>query len=246
MLQQPAWSLETHLKYLDDPKRRSQLRIDFSLRSPMSPANFTGDIIPSSSTLITNTTQQTLFRTTYSIVRSCAVTIVACTWTSLHPNILPRAALRRKLEYRVILFLIAILVPDFIVAWAMRQWIASREVTRLYEGMTLSFSCLSLMIAPDCPNWTQTHSRFAIMGGFLYKKNRKDDDDLGAIASPHRDPLKTLIQSGEVKITKAEINDKSKDDIVSKGLALLQTLWFVIPFFKTLHHAVGLVHQSTN
>src|SRR6185369_4374392 len=72
------------------------------------------------------------------------------------------------------------------------------------------------------------------MGGFLYKTRREDPDEMGAIASPYAGPLATLIRHGKVKITADEIKDKSKGDFMSKGLALVQVLWFLVQFFARI------------
>jgi hypothetical protein len=56
------------------------------------------------------------------IIRSCVLTILLCTWVSMHPNIpgpderWPRIAVRR-----VGLMLLALIVPEATVSWALRQ-----------------------------------------------------------------------------------------------------------------------------
>ena len=72
------------------------------------------------------------------------------------------------------------------------------------------------------------------MGGFLYKLDRKDPDAEGGIAFPYYHPLKTLILRKRIILTKADIEDRSKGDLISKGLVLLQTSWFVIQIFARI------------
>jgi hypothetical protein len=63
------------------------------------------------------------------------------------------------------------------------------------------------------------------MGGFMLF----DGDD--AVRTLDPDGLKTLSQQGEIdfpRITKDEIQDKSKGDILSKTLVMIQTGWFVL------------------
>jgi len=40
--------------------------------------------------------------------------------------------------------------------------------------------------------------------------------------------LKSRLANREIKITKKEIEDKGRGDAVSKGLAIVQTMWFVL------------------
>ena len=63
------------------------------------------------------------------------------------------------------------------------------------------------------------------MGGFLLYV----DDEPRAILTP--DELLYFVQEGSVDmpaITEAEIADRSKGDALSKGIAILQLLWFVV------------------
>ena len=88
--------------------------------------------------------------------------------------------------------------------------------------------------------WTQTHSYFAIMGGFLYKLNRDDPDARAVFAPPYYHPLKTLIRRRKITLTEAEIQDRSKCDVISKGLVLLQTSWFVIQIFARINQRLPI------
>ncbi|TFK31088.1 hypothetical protein BDQ12DRAFT_565058, partial [Crucibulum laeve] len=73
--------------------------------------------------------------------------------------------------------------------------------------------------------WTKTHAFFIQMGGFmLYEDN-----------SPVRilsiTEFEELLQKNEIEfpdILEQEIEDKSKGDMLSKGIVVLQTAWFII------------------
>ena len=82
----------------------------------------------STSVLVLNPTASTKQRSTWEILWTCLATIFACTWVSIHPNI-PSSNLQR-LE----LMVWAILTPEMIIFWAMRQWRHARALTKLYEG----------------------------------------------------------------------------------------------------------------
>jgi hypothetical protein len=78
------------------------------------------------------------------------------------------------------------------------------------------------------------------MGGFLFMEKRDDPDNLGAIASPYAEPLKTLISHGETRVTKDHIKDKSKGDIISKGIVIFQILWFIFQFVARIHQKLPI------
>jgi cytochrome b561 len=69
------------------------------------------------------------------IIRSCIVTILLCTWVSMHPNIpspderWPRLALRRAG-----LMLLALFVPEAVIGWALRQRQAAAELAKEHKG----------------------------------------------------------------------------------------------------------------
>lgn len=86
-------------------------------------------------------TDQTHCRTMIDIIWGCLVTILACTWVSLHPNIpYPRkkeSSNFRKwiwnpilsfFSHKLPLFVTALLVPEYILAWAIKQWLRAREI----------------------------------------------------------------------------------------------------------------------
>jgi len=148
-------------------------------------------------------------RSLADIIRSCVITILLCTWVSMHPNIpspderWPRIALRR-----LGLLLLALSVPEAIIAWAMRQRQAAAELAKKHKG----------------EGWTITHGFFAIMGGFMeYEGNRPI-----RVLYPKLLKSYSLTGNGDFpRISRAEIEDKSKGDAISKGLVILQTGWFV-------------------
>jgi hypothetical protein len=82
-------------------------------------------------------------RTIWNIVWSCLSTIFLCTWGSLHPNISStpdepgmgrhdklRKCLVHLLTYKLPLFLWALLVPEYILAWAIRQYLTAGEIEK--------------------------------------------------------------------------------------------------------------------
>ncbi|KAH9957227.1 hypothetical protein BC827DRAFT_1138343 [Russula dissimulans] len=148
-------------------------------------------------------------RSLWDIIRSCALTLLLCTWVSVHPNIpspderWPRVTLRR-----VGLMLATLVVPEAIIAWALRQRLAAGELEKRYKG----------------EGWTRTHGFFAIMGGFMkYEGNQPIQ-----VLLPEELRSYSLTGNGDFpRLSKTEIQDKSKGDFISKAAVILQTSWFV-------------------
>jgi hypothetical protein len=82
-------------------------------------------------------------RSLLSILWSCLTTIFLCTWVTIHPNIsapidtrkmgfLDRCtyAASRFLSESAPLFLCALLIPEYILAWAIRQNLVAREIAK--------------------------------------------------------------------------------------------------------------------
>jgi hypothetical protein len=76
-------------------------------------------------------------RTLWNIVWSSLITVFACIWLSVHPNIpAPDDSWGKKVARRVCTMVLALLAPELIVGWAMRQRIqASRIATENKSGI---------------------------------------------------------------------------------------------------------------
>jgi hypothetical protein len=184
-------------------------------------------------------------------------TILLCTWVTLHPNISitpdtpgirgVEAKLRGFLKNRLLLFIWALLVPEYILAWAIRQHLKAGEIER--ECNTLQKS--TNKNPTPAQKWTRAHGFFLVMGGFhLYSLPE------GAPTIPYPPelsmpskfvlPLNHSREVGNAEYplefkdltadynalahfapTETEIKDKGKADIIAKILAILQTSWFV-------------------
>ncbi|KAG1805280.1 hypothetical protein EV424DRAFT_1493722 [Suillus variegatus] len=82
--------------------------------------------------------------------------------------------------------------------------------------------------------WTQTHSFFVLMGGFMLYKDRKPYRTL----QPKH--ILELIRKGCIDVptlTAKQIYDKSKGNAISKGLIILQVTWFVMQLItRVIYH----------
>ncbi|KAF5371552.1 hypothetical protein D9757_010364 [Collybiopsis confluens] len=122
-------------------------------------------------------------RTALGILWSCLSVLFACTWVSVHPNVPgPNEGFARRLWTKMTLMMVALIAPELLVMWAVRQWYAARELTKCvyvlggknvvtesfefdYKGYEFDYQ--------GYKGWTKTHAFFALMGGFsLYKGNK--------------------------------------------------------------------------
>ena len=78
-------------------------------------------------------TDLTHCRSISNIVWSCLVTIFSCTWVAVHPNI-PCPKKQNPVisfaEHRLPLFICALLVPEYILAWAIRQFLSASKLAK--------------------------------------------------------------------------------------------------------------------
>ena len=96
-------------------------------------------------------------RSIWNIIWSCTVTIFSCTWVAVHPNIpCPkkregkncfqrwiRNPLMSFVEHRLPLFVCALLVPEYVLSWAIRQYLSAREIARKNGGELDTLCCVS-------------------------------------------------------------------------------------------------------
>lgn len=98
-------------------------------------------------------------RTLWEIFWSCVVTIFACTWVTVHPNIPAADDTRLIVDFRrARLMLCGLVAPEIIILWAMRQWYSARKIAQAHKGV------FSIKILSSC--FTQT----------LLSRKRMDDN----------------------------------------------------------------------
>ncbi|KAF8135356.1 hypothetical protein K438DRAFT_2123002 [Mycena galopus ATCC 62051] len=158
-------------------------------------------------------------RAFFGIVWGCLTTIFACTWVSVHPNLpIPRQNWFRLFHRRLGMMLIAVIAPEIMVFFAARQFFFAREFSKKF-GVSL------------------THGFFFAMGGFVARGSQHPIATLKQLEEPLRGPQYiTDIQATEV----AHIMDRSKGDALSKGVALLQSSWFITQCIARASHQLPL------
>ncbi|KAE9405724.1 hypothetical protein BT96DRAFT_988230 [Gymnopus androsaceus JB14] len=109
-----------------------------------------------------------------------------------------------------------LLVPEIIVLWAARQWLAARKLSKKYKDR----------------GWITTHGFFAIMGGFMLY----DTEDEPICVLRYSQPRKFILLEATFDnyadfiggISANEIQDRSHSDGFAKFVAVGQTTWFVV------------------
>ncbi|KAF7316586.1 hypothetical protein MIND_00178400 [Mycena indigotica] len=158
-------------------------------------------------------------RRLFDIVWGCLVTIFLCIWVSVHPNVPPprlarpqnAAGFRSWLKWQVVgkngpllrrlkLMSVALIAPELILGFAARQCLMARSFSQDY-GVSL------------------THGFFIVMGGFV-------DVDEHPIVTKEQLSTPNVVQEIHA-VKESDIDDKSKGDLFSKGIALCQGLWFI-------------------
>ena len=202
-------------------------------------------------------------RTIWNIVWGCLVTIFLCTWVAVHPNVpCPKKRKANRwiqrcignpllsfAEHRLPLFICALLVPEYILAWSIRQFLRAREINKSEFELWGKFSSIAGILIKSLleRGWSMTHGFFVIMGGFHLFGHGSVETSNNDEALLHDDdiPLRPLAACdlyGNITYrsiradidftsftvpTEEEIKDRGKSDWLAKSLVLLQTSWFV-------------------
>ena len=70
-------------------------------------------------------------RTIWNLIWSCSTIIFSCTWVAIHPNIPDPNDSTFKVKLKI--FIVAVLAPEWIVMWAIRQFLKARMVRDVYN-----------------------------------------------------------------------------------------------------------------
>lgn len=73
------------------------------------------------------------------IILSCFATILACTWSAVHPNVpSPTDCWWTRFKRQVGMMIYALLAPEVITGWALRQRVAAQKIASSYNAEVLS------------------------------------------------------------------------------------------------------------
>ena len=64
------------------------------------------------------------YRTLVDIIRSCLLTVFACTWSTLHPNV------PALFWYKVKLWIVTLMMPELLLLWAAKQFFAAQHLAK--------------------------------------------------------------------------------------------------------------------
>jgi hypothetical protein len=88
-------------------------------------------------------------RTTWNIVWSCLSTIALCTWVSVHPNIPnPDEEWLAMIFRRIKLMMLAIIAPEAVILWAIRQWRIATKLVKSQKSRGVSLLLYFYMYYP--------------------------------------------------------------------------------------------------
>ncbi|KAG0697664.1 hypothetical protein DFH29DRAFT_984172 [Suillus ampliporus] len=162
------------------------------------------------------------YRTLYSVISSCILTLFACTWTSIHPNIpSPHETMFRVARRRAGIMLAALVAPELVILWAMRQFLHAGNVAKKFNNEVFKGQSFK---------WSRTHGFFAMMGGFMLYHNHKPHHTLAPDELLELVLSESVDQHQAVEITEDEVEDRSKGDMISKTVLILQITWFVTQY----------------
>ncbi|KAG1840518.1 hypothetical protein C8R48DRAFT_620845 [Suillus tomentosus] len=87
-------------------------------------------------------------RTLWTIISSSVLTLFACIYSAIHPNIpSPKNSSWYHILWRQLgIMIMALIAPELIVTWAMRQLFSAHQVTRQFKESGLSSASLSCLL----------------------------------------------------------------------------------------------------
>ena len=161
-------------------------------------------------------------RSLWDIISSCLLTLFACTYVSVHPNVpSPNASQLTVFLTRIKLMILALVAPEILLAWAARQSYVAHTIQKgqlLY--LTTKHSNSHLKKEFKIP---KQHAFFLTMGGFVGQIRE------GKTYPLHKPDIVRLgLESTLRRVPEKEISSRSKADHISKAIAVLQLLWFII------------------
>ncbi|KIJ14017.1 hypothetical protein PAXINDRAFT_100368 [Paxillus involutus ATCC 200175] len=148
------------------------------------------------------------YRSVWSILGTCALTLIICIWKTSFPNIMHEPSRYKVVLYRVGLGLVALVSPEITTVRAYTEWRLAGKIQEEFSDR----------------GWTRTHGFFALMGGFLLQDGTRQEllKDTDGLARPRGE---VIVNS---KITKEEIRDRSKSDGIGNAVLVLQLSWFIL------------------
>lgn len=110
-------------------------------------------------------------RTIWNIVWSCLVTISACIWVAVHPNMPhPEESGFRVGFHRITVAVVALLVPEFVLIWTIRQWVAAGNIAKAYRA-----TANRALVQTTAPELTNVGTTTEVEAGGVMEKNEEPE-----------------------------------------------------------------------
>ncbi|KZP03661.1 hypothetical protein FIBSPDRAFT_844729 [Athelia psychrophila] len=194
-------------------------------------------------------------RSLVGIVTSCLATIFACIWVAVHPNMPgPKQGWMSRQFESFKLVVVTLLVPEWVLAWAVRQFLQAREYAKILEAARLKADADAAKPASQATTKDRNSTDEGKTSGssssdegseqsagigleeqaFLIENSTRESIEMvgkyvsGGDPDDNDEYILALVKSRSlVPPTSDELGDRSKGDALSKSIAVFQTLWFV-------------------
>ncbi|TFK70488.1 hypothetical protein BDN72DRAFT_940406 [Pluteus cervinus] len=169
-------------------------------------------------------------RTMPSIVHICVLTIWTCIYASLHHNVPhPDATQWQILRGRLNTCFYALIAPEGVIWWASRQHLGAHEIASKMNSKW-----------PEL-KWTTTHGHFVQMGGLegIHSDGRREVIDPLCLDI---EVEQGNIDLSNLRFSKKQIEDSSKNNFFAKAIAILQTSWFILRFIDCFYRHLPVEH----
>ncbi|KAF8331026.1 uncharacterized protein EI90DRAFT_3154710 [Cantharellus anzutake] len=160
-------------------------------------------------------------RTMWSIVYSCLLTMIACMWTAIHPDVPKQYSAWSFGEgSRKVDMICMLIFPELLVSAAWREFSVAWRISTRCAGIK---------------GWSFTHSYFVIMGGFFDSSKRKavkldGNEDPSTLFVKYPGIIARSGDHREVAVSREQILDRSKGNFFAKSIVVLQLLWFTTQY----------------
>ena len=152
-------------------------------------------------------------RGTLDIIWACFLTVILCCWSALRMNTpADRDSDIRIFSRRLKWMLVGIFAPEIISLTAIIDWFRARKLQHQFRKIE------------QLRTWTRVHAFLLVMGGISLKTPD------GEVFRPLPDQFLKLVENHRIEmqeITKRDIEDKGKANVLVKIISLVQVLWFV-------------------
>ncbi|KAF5630501.1 hypothetical protein F52700_7181 [Fusarium sp. NRRL 52700] len=188
-------------------------------------------------------------RGTFDILESCIFTLIACVFTALHLDIIPKSTWQRRLLEKIKWVLLTILVPEFSLLISTNQLCFALSLKSQLKKIRKQQKSSISSSDDDDFKINLKYAYFIIMGGVRFDVNdilSTSDLDPSAkkvFKDPQpeqgRKPIRRTVRAGPhaivelaskghwIEVLEKDIDDKSKAGVFQKALALMQILWMI-------------------